>query len=100
MRTRFGMVLLGLVCAGAVVGQEEIDPAHQYSWGENIGWMNWRDAGDPPGSQGVRVHASFLSGFIWSEAAGWFNVGSGPAGGVHYANLDGSDFGVNIEPNG
>src|SRR6185503_13727226 len=72
-----------------------------YSWGENIGWMNWRDAGDPPGSQGVRVHSSFLSGFIWAEGAGWISVGNGrPVDGIQYGNAEGGDFGVNLESNG
>jgi hypothetical protein len=80
---------------------DEIDAAHRFSWGENIGWMNWRDAGDPPGSEGVRVHATFLSGLIWGENAGWINVGNGaPVNGAQYANADSSDFGVNIDPNG
>jgi len=101
MKAPLGSVLLTFLLAPAAMSQEQIDPAHQYSWGENIGWMNWRDAGEPPGSLGVRVHPSFLSGFIWAESAGWINVGSGrPADGIHYGNAESSDFGINLESNG
>lgn len=97
---RLALVLV-LACvrwAGAV---DEIDPSHRYAWGENIGWLNWRDAGDPPGSQGVHIHDAILSGFIWGETVGWINVGSGaPASGDRYANGDGGDFGVNVDPAG
>jgi hypothetical protein len=101
MKQRLLSLLLALAAAAAAPGQDVISPAHHYSWGENIGWMNWLDAGDPPGSQGVRVHATFLSGLIWGENAGWISVGDGsPANGVQYANVDGDDSGVNIEPSG
>lgn len=78
-----------------------VDPAHKHAWGENIGWTNWRDAGNPPGSLGASFHASFLAGFIWGENVGWINLGDGdpgPAGGneVSYANATGLDFGVNV----
>jgi len=101
MKNQIVGLLILLVSGREALTQDLIDPAHSYAWGENIGWTNWRDAGDPAGSQGVRVHATFLSGFIWGETVGWINVGSGePASGNHYANVDGSDFGVNIDPNG
>ncbi|HUU85688.1 MAG TPA: hypothetical protein VM243_19490 [Phycisphaerae bacterium] len=73
------------------------------AWGENIGWTNWRGAGEPDGSQAVSVGLSFLSGFLWAENVGWVNVGDGTpgadcAGAPCYANLDGTDSGVNIDP--
>jgi hypothetical protein len=101
MRTHCLTAIAALGCIRAALAQTEIDPAHQYSWGESIGWMNWRDAGDPSGLQGVRVHPAFLSGVIWGENAGWIDVGSGaPANGAGYGNLDASDYGVNIDPTG
>ncbi len=88
-----------LLLAAAAFGDSNIDPAHKFAWGENIGWTNWHDAGDPVGSQGVRVGATFLSGFIWAENVGWINLGDGtPANGVEYANVNGTDFGVNRDP--
>ncbi len=65
-------VLLPLVLASPALGQTSIAPNHKHAWGENIGWTNWRDANG--GSQGVRVHSSFLSGFIWGENVGWINL--------------------------
>lgn len=66
-------------------------PGSEFSWSENRGWMNWRDA--EGGNSGVFVEADFISGFIWSENAGWINTGDGNG---PYANTDGTDFGVNI----
>jgi hypothetical protein len=72
---------------------------NKWSWGENIGWMNWADAND--GAQGVEVEATFLSGWIWCENVGWVTVGDGtPGGGNQYTNASGADHGVNIAGNG
>lgn len=91
---RIGLILLLL--SAPVAAQSNIDPDHKFAWGENIGWTNWRDADSS--DAGVVVGETFLSGFIWAENVGWINVGDGsPVGGVHYANTDGSDFGVNID---
>ena len=86
--------------------QSNVSGAHKFAWGENIGFQNWRDAGDPDGAQGVRLHdgpggSAFLSGFAWGENIGWINLGDGdPANGVAYANDKGSDCGVNIDDSG
>jgi hypothetical protein len=86
-----------LVAAAPAVAQSDIAQARKMSWAENAGFMNWRDAGSPLGSQGVQVHATFLSGFIWGENIGWINVGDGtPANGSAYANATDADFGVNV----
>lgn len=81
------------------MAQPNIDPTNKRAWGENVGWTNWRDAGDPPGSQGVLVGGTFLSGFIWCENVGWINVGNG---GGPYANdlADASTFGINVAADG
>lgn len=100
------MPRLTALCPVAVIalatvasGQTSIDPDHEFSWGENIGFMNWADANG--GSQSVRVHARYLSGYIWGENVGWINTGDGtPANGTAYANVDGSDFGVNMSASG
>ncbi|MGH7132614.1 MAG: GC-type dockerin domain-anchored protein [Phycisphaerales bacterium] len=92
-------IMFALAAAAPVLGQStNVDVEDKYSWGENIGWMNWRDAGAPPGSQGARVRSSFLSGFIWCENVGWITLGSAPASGVAYANDSGADCGVNRDP--
>ncbi len=83
------------------LAQIPISPINKMSWSENAGWMNWRDAGSPAGTSGVRVGQTHLSGMIWSENIGWINMGDGtPANGTDYANLTGTDFGVNVESGG
>jgi hypothetical protein len=83
------LVLIGHALAS------EIDSAHKFAWSENVGWTNWQH--DSPNSgDGVFVDESFLSGFAWAENVGWINFGDGtPGDGVHYANSNGFDFGVN-----
>jgi hypothetical protein len=89
-----------MFCLGAApalaAGQSNIDPAHAAAWTENTGWLNWRGNGT---ASGVRVHATFLSGYLWCENVGWVNLGNGwPANGTAYANVNGGDFGVNVDP--
>lgn len=85
-------IVLGTAVAS--IGATNVDPVLRYSWGENIGWIAWRD-----GDAGVRVHATILSGYAWGENVGWIHLGDGtPVNGTAYANADGSDSGVNIDP--
>lgn len=102
MNTTLKTYVAGAVIAGSalpVAAQSDISPVHKWSWSENAGWMNWRDAGNPAGASGVSLPDDFLSGFIWAENLGWINMGDGtPANGNAYANSTGSDFGVNIDP--
>ncbi|HEY3243362.1 MAG TPA: hypothetical protein VGM03_08425 [Phycisphaerae bacterium] len=88
---------------GTAFAQSNIDPAHKFAWGENVGWTNWRDANG--GAQGVAVDGSFMGGFIWGENVGWINVGDGTPGTLCgglpcYANGTGVDFGVNVDFDG
>jgi len=84
----------------AGLAQTSIDPSSKFSWCENVGFMNWADAGDPLGSQSVLIQPSYLTGFIWCENTGWLKLGAGiPADGASYANSDGSDWGVNHNSN-
>jgi hypothetical protein len=76
-----------LVCLGVT----SIDSVFKYSWGENIGWLNWRDANG--GSQGVEYHSNHLAGYIWAENVGFVNVGNG---GGPYTNTNDTNYGVNI----
>ena len=93
------LVPLALALAAPALAQTSIDPVNKFSWQENCGWMNWRDANG--GAQGVHDHMTFLSGFIWCENSGWVNVGDGTPGGVGaYTNSTGTDFGVNISSSG
>ena len=89
------MTILAGMTGAAAMGQSNIAPDHKLAWGENIGWTNWRDADNA--AQGVVVNDTFLSGHVWAENVGWVNVGNGPVGGETYANIDDTDFGVNVD---
>jgi len=68
-----------------------------FSWGSNIGWLNWRGDVD----QGVDVGQFVCAGFAYSANLGWINFGSGrPANGVRYQNNSATDFGVNVDAAG
>jgi hypothetical protein len=95
MKIRDAVVLgcLGLGIATIATADSNIDSVNKWAWGENVGWLNWRDANG--GTQGVEVLNDHLEGFIWAENVGWINVGNG---GGPYANTDNTNFGVNIDP--
>ncbi len=98
-------LLIPMTVGGVLLAASNIDNAvpNKFAWCENVGWTNWRDANG--GADGVNVGAYVLSGFVWGENIGWINVGDGTPGSVCsgipcYANADGTDFGVNISPDG
>jgi hypothetical protein len=86
------------------LAQSNITPPNKYCWGENVGFINFRDAGPTVGAQGVRINGSYLSGYAWGENIGYIKLGAAPADGVSYANpRSGSistipDYGVNRDP--
>jgi hypothetical protein len=96
-RRLLAVIAATLPSAGALA-QTNVDPAHKFCWAENIGWLNWADSGQ--GGVGVRATATFFSGMIWSENAGYISVGQAPANGTGYSNTSGADAGVNIAPSG
>ena len=49
-----------------------INEPNAYSWGANVGFMNWR--GD--GANGVVFGRYILSGYIYGANIGWINVGT------------------------
>jgi hypothetical protein len=97
-RTLRTFLMIGLGALGAIAaparGQLGISPTNSSCWAENAGMLNWHDAG-PAGSQGVRVHGTYLSGYAWGENIGWVGMGTAPANGTSYANASGADAGVN-----
>lgn len=94
-------VIVFTTLVATTFAQSNIDPVRKRAWCENLGWTNWRDAGQPAAAEGTVIGASFLSGRVWSENTGWITLGNGsPANGANYANLDSSDFGVNVAQNG
>ena len=71
-----------------------IDETGKYSWGPNIGWLNWEGDVD----DGVAFGETFASGFIYSGNVGWISLGDGPpSDGVYYSNATADDFGVNVD---
>jgi len=95
--TRIITILIALTLAPALLAQSNVDTTNKWAWGENIGWLNWRDAGTPAGAQGVVFETNHLRGLIWAENVGWINVGNGSG---PYTNTTGLNFGVNIDAQG
>ena len=74
-----------------------ISPGNPYSYGANIGWMNWRAST----ADGVEIGEYVCSGYIYGANVGWIHLGDGtPTNNIQYSNASGSDFGVNyvIDP--
>ena len=80
---------------GLSFANSNVDDTNKFAWGENIGFLNFRDAN--AGTQGVQVNTDHLQGFIWGENVGWINTGNGNG---PYANIDNTNFGVNVDVNG
>ena len=80
-----------IVCCALTLGISSIDPVNKFSWAENVGWLNWRDANCT--NQGVEHHGTYLSGYIWGENIGWIDVGQG---GAPYVNTNNTNYGVNV----
>ena len=102
LRTALSAAVLLSALASPALAQSNISAANKYCWGENVGFINWRDAGGPVAAQGVRLSATFLSGNAWGENIGYINFGDGtPGNGAAYANPTSGpvpgipDFGVN-----
>jgi hypothetical protein len=92
----FSLLTVSTLTLGDGIGSSNIDAVHRFSWGENIGWMNWQHDAPIPGD-GVTVTATHLAGFVWAENVGWINLGNG---GGPYANdpSDSATFGINVDP--
>lgn len=106
------LVLCALIFSSAVLlegsaSAENIDPDNdgsQYSYGENVGWLNAEPSGD--GGPGVQVESNELTGYIWGENIGWISVScvnTGNCGTVNYSvvndgagNLSGYAWGENV----
>jgi hypothetical protein len=84
--------LLG--AATTALGQQAIDPANSFAWNENCGWLNFHGGG----SAVVIVRSTYLAGDVWGENIGWVHLGDVPADGYQHANIDDTNYGVNIDP--
>jgi hypothetical protein len=95
MSKKLAPLLLGLAVLSTVAGDTNVDPTNAYSWGANIGWMNWR--GDS--ANGAVIGEYVLGGFVYGANVGWINLGSyNPANHIQYQNNSATDFGVNFIP--
>ncbi|HRJ49529.1 MAG: hypothetical protein KF787_03575 [Phycisphaeraceae bacterium] len=91
---RFAVCLsVGLV-SSAAMAQSNVDTVNKYTWGENIGFMNWRDANSALSGAAVNDTLGYLAGYAWCENVGWLSLGSGNG---RYANTNGSNYGVNVD---
>ncbi len=98
-RTWMAAAVVWAALGGSVWAQpSQAHGTNKWSWGENVGFMNWRDGGTPAGARGLRVHSNFLSGLVWCENIGWLDLGDAtPSAGSTYLNAAGDDFGVNVD---
>ena len=74
-----------------------INSTNAFSYGANIGWMNWRTSA----ADGVSIGEYICSGNIYGANVGWINLGNGvPVNHIQYSNSSATDFGVNysIDP--
>ena len=88
-------VFLAFLIAGFAVCAEAattMDGGNRYSYGENVGWLDW--AADT--NNGAVIGDYTCSGYVYSANVGWINLGSGaPANDIYYQNNSATDFGVN-----
>ena len=116
-----GVLILFAFCG--FCNAENIDPYNdgsQYSFGENVGWVNFELSSVGAGCQ---VSSAELSGYIWAENVVWINLSPENYGGVYndgngnlsgyawsencgwinfdpHVEGDGTDYGVKIDPDG
>lgn len=82
------ILMISLFC----VASSTIIQNGNFSWSENIGWINWNPSEEPQAT----ICPTVLSGLVWSENCGWINLGDGkPEDGLQYSNHSAEDFGVN-----
>ncbi len=93
MKPLLTAIVAGLTIATAYA-TTTIDPANNFAYGANLGWMDWR--GDA--ANGVVIGEYVCSGYIYSANVGWIRLGNGsPANGIQYQNNSSTDFGVNTD---
>ncbi len=98
MRSLFCLLALsGLFALTEAQAISTISPGNPFSYGANIGWMNWRASG----ADGVEIGEFVCAGYIYGVNVGWIHLGDGtPTNNIQYANNSATDFGVNygIDP--
>jgi hypothetical protein len=85
-----GLLVGGMLCHASAA--TTINAANKFSYGANVGWMDWR--GDIV--NGAVIGEFVCSGFIYAANVGWISLGSGsPVNSIRYQNNSAADFGVN-----
>lgn len=73
----------------------------KFAWSESTGWINARAKCLNNGeTRGITVHKTHLSGYAWSENIGWIKLGATGSGPYATADIDETNWGVNMAPNG
>ena len=89
------LLLLGTI---AVRAASTVDPANEYAYGANIGWVN---AYADNGTNGAVIGQAFCSGYMYGANVGWIHLGSGaPVNNVAYQNNSATDYGINHDGHG
>jgi hypothetical protein len=97
MRNLNATVLALAVLVSHAGAASTINSVNKYSYGANIGWVDWR--GDV--ANGAAIGAFVCSGSIYAANVGWIDLGDGtPANGIRYQNNAATDFGVNHDGTG
>ena len=81
-----------VLASSAWAAATTINPVNKFSYGANIGWMDWR--GDT--NNGAGIGEFVCAGFLYAANVGWIHLGSNaPANGIRYQNNSATDYGVN-----
>lgn len=85
-------LFVSLLLASELSAAPTINSTNHYSYGANIGVMDWL----PNGGYGVSIGEFVCAGYVYSANVGWISLGSGfPVNGIQYSNSSATDFGVN-----
>ena len=96
-RPASAVAVVGLLLFASGTNAENIDPddnGSQYTYCENVGWLNAEPLGD--GGPGVEVDAGELTGYLWAENVGWISLSCLNSGGCDTA----VDYGATYDENG
>lgn len=87
-RLGWAMGAAALLTGSMVWAAGNIDPANNFAWSENAGWINFA-----PTNGGVTVTTAGLSGYAWAENIGWVQLAYP---GSTYNNTSATDWGVKM----
>jgi len=97
-KTIIFLTILSFLALPVILMADNIDSTYKYSWGENIGWMNWKPSYGGT-DYGVTVYNECLTGYIWAENAGWIKVGDTSCTGSDCCQ-SGTSYGYENDSNG